>query len=124
MEKVDTIRQDQNRIFQVSGRISQLKCLHQEEQSWWHNWHIFSNYHKFEVTHFVAQIHQYPVCGAFTQLVFSEGDEVEVILKASPHAESFEVFALKQGQILHIQPALHHGFLHLIQSNLFQCGCG
>ena len=57
-------------------------------------------------------------------MVFSEGDEVEVILKASPHAESFEVFALKQGQILHIQPALHHGFLHLIQSNLFQCGCG
>ena len=101
-------------LIQIRGVIKSLHYRDQQEVNWWnYRRSILYGAQNFETTCFSAQIEQYLIVGQFTQLVFSEGDEVEVILKPIEHSQEFHVLALQHKQILHLMPELHTDYLYV-----------
>lgn len=95
----------------IKGMVENLK-LQGKESLLWSRPNLFSlggghRLHSFVVDDFTAQIDQYFIQGKFTQLVFNEGEEVELILLAQAKKDEYQILALlTQQKILHLCPTL------------------
>lgn len=95
-------------MIQVSAQIKDLKLEGKSSVTWGSLKNLFAVSHCFEIEHFTAKVDDYNVQGGFTQLVFQEGDFVDVIIKRDDKNTCYEVLALLTDQdILHIAPYLH-----------------
>ncbi|WP_173911644.1 hypothetical protein [Acinetobacter sp. Marseille-Q1618] len=107
--------QDNNSKFiQIQGVIKSLEYGDHKEINWWnYRRPVIYGPQNFDATCFSAQIDQYSCVGHFTQLVFTEEDEVEVVLKRLENSQYYQVYALQHQQILHLMPELHSSYLYV-----------
>lgn len=97
------------RLEQISGKIHNIQISNTKMM----RWNIYMNAYKsgtpeFEVQYFQAQIDDLKVIGCFTDIVFKENEDIEVILCFDVKRQFCKLLALKtSNNILHIDPHLH-----------------